>query len=143
MPDRGNVTPIPAYRSRLTARPTVYKGILMRSRLEATFAAMMDENEAAWAYEPKCFADETGQYLPDFSEWDPDHPELQHSYIEVKPFAPPGPETDAIKRRMEIIWSSEPIAALTIWTPTYSWFGNPRYWEPPSDVDGTWELWDE
>lgn len=127
-------------RSRFTARPTLYRGILMRSRLEARFAAQLDADGAAWSYEPQCFADPTGQYLPDFSEWDPAHPEVQHSYIEVKPFAPPGPATEAIQRRMEIIWSSEPVAVLSIWTPKETWFGNPRYWEPASEVDGTWDF---
>lgn len=50
----------------LPARPTIYKGIEMRSRLEARFAAWMDRNEWEWAYEPECFATEEGQYLPDF-----------------------------------------------------------------------------
>ena len=47
-------------------RPTVYKGIQMRSRLEAGFAAWLDGRFIKWHYEPCAFADERGQYLPDF-----------------------------------------------------------------------------
>ncbi|NEA21577.1 hypothetical protein [Actinomadura bangladeshensis] len=50
----------------LKARPTVYKGIRMRSRLEAGFAAWLDETHFDWEYEPCAFATEDGQYLPDF-----------------------------------------------------------------------------
>jgi len=49
-----------------TARPTTYRGIQMRSRLEATFAAALDETGLAWTYEPRAYAGRTGQYLPDF-----------------------------------------------------------------------------
>lgn len=52
-------------------RPTMYAGVQMRSRLEAEYAASVDklwgtEYDRAWKYEPMCYADETGQYLPDF-----------------------------------------------------------------------------
>lgn len=48
------------------ARPTVYKGVQMRSRLEAGFAAWLDRYHFDWEYEPRAFASEEGQYLPDF-----------------------------------------------------------------------------
>lgn len=39
----------------------------MRSRMEAGFAAYLDSLPGVmWAYEPECFANEHGQYLPDF-----------------------------------------------------------------------------
>jgi hypothetical protein len=50
----------------IKARPTIYKGIQMRSRLEAAYAQHLDADNYPWEYEPECFADETGQYLPDF-----------------------------------------------------------------------------
>lgn len=50
----------------LKARPTAYRGIEMRSRLEAKYAQWLDTNGATWEYEPQCFANEDGQYLPDF-----------------------------------------------------------------------------
>ena len=60
------------------ARPTLYKGIQMRSRLEALFAQTLDNAKVAWEYEPGAFADHTGQYLPDFRVG-------LDLYIEVKP----------------------------------------------------------
>jgi hypothetical protein len=53
-------------RNLLRPRPTVYKGIKMRSRLEARFAAYLDNTGDEWVYEPRAYADERGQYLPDF-----------------------------------------------------------------------------
>jgi hypothetical protein len=50
----------------MTARPTLYKGVQMRSRLEAGFAMWLDRCGVAWDYEPNCYANELGQYLPDF-----------------------------------------------------------------------------
>lgn len=123
-------------RSRFTPRPTVYRGIQMRSRLEATYAAEIDAILPFWSYEPECFADVTGQYLPDFYEWVfPDHPEVG-TYVEVKPFAPPGPATEAVQRKMEIIWSSKPDAHLIIWTPVGRWSIC-----PPGDGHSSFKGW--
>lgn len=49
--------------TRYAAHPTLYKGVLMRSRLEARWAAYFDERGWAWVYEP---FDLRG-YSPDFS----------------------------------------------------------------------------
>lgn len=70
----------------MRARPTTYKGIEMRSRTEALYAQRLDENGHTWFYEPRAYADGTGQYLPDFQViqddvWGADH------FIEVKPTA--------------------------------------------------------
>ena len=47
--------------------PTTYNGILMRSRLEAAWAAVMDHYEIEWLYEPEAFKLSDGTlYLPDF-----------------------------------------------------------------------------
>lgn len=48
------------------ARPTKYRGIQMRSRLEASIAQWLDAEGVDWTYEPEAFASEEGQYLPDF-----------------------------------------------------------------------------
>jgi hypothetical protein len=70
----------------LAPRPTVYKGIPMRSRLEAKAAADLDLEGARWIYEPRAYADETGQWLPDFEVWAPGpHGETLHYLLEVKP----------------------------------------------------------
>lgn len=97
---------MPAY----TARPTVYRGIKMRSRLEADFARFLDSPEAeifTWQYEPQCFAGLKGQYLPDFKVNDA-------SYIEVKPAEIARADAEIAIRKMEVIWESEPAACLVL-----------------------------
>lgn len=95
-----------AWHMRYKARPTVYKGIQMRSRLEARFAAYLDGFGRPWQYEPQCFANEDGQYLPDF---------LTHDnagtacYYEIKPTQRQC--LDAIPL-MRIILDSDPTAEL-------------------------------
>lgn len=110
----------------LVARPTTYKGIPMRSRLEARFAAYLDAQGYRWTYEPRAFADDRGQYLPDFELH---YPELSYrAFIEVRPTM-----EAALKGlgRMQIIWSSEPDAALMVVvadTPTVLTAGNGHRW---------------
>ena len=100
------------YDASLRARPTVYRGIQMRSRLEAKWAAAFDKDGHLWEYEPRCFANQRGQYLPDFAvrfRWRSD----ETRYVEIKP-----PQTMAqildVAERMEIIWDSEPDALLLL-----------------------------
>lgn len=113
--DWGNAPFIPA-------RPTLYKGIRMRSRLEADFAAFLDRMEAEWAYEPECFAGDGGQWLPDFG-FAP-HDGRYSLYVEVKPFGllrEWGDEcharVTAIMRRMEI--ARQTYARCHLWL--YFW----------------------
>lgn len=106
----------------IRARQTIYRGIPMRSRLEARAAQTFDSAGFTWEYEPQCFADETGQYLPDFALiGDKIWPRIRDRtmYVEVKP---QHQFTDSdlllqIMRRTEIIWSSEPRAVLVILSP--------------------------
>lgn len=110
-------------RSTLAPRSTTYCGIRMRSRLEASLAAILSDADLEWDYEPECFASEDGQYLPDFAVRSRGGP----VYVEVKgpPIEDPGP----IQRRMEIIWASEPSTRLFLVDSTGEWwFGS----------DGTW-----
>lgn len=52
----------------MKARPTEYKGVHMRSRLEAKYAQWLDSiPRVEWEYEPMCYASDEGQYLPDFA----------------------------------------------------------------------------
>jgi hypothetical protein len=91
----------------ITGRTTLYNGIKMRSRLEASWAAYLDRLGLAWVYEPMCFANQAGQYLPDFRVSDP----AATIYLEVKGrIADP----DALRRRMEIVWDSDPDVYLVI-----------------------------
>lgn len=61
----------------IDAKPTAYKGVNFRSRLEARWAAFFDSYNYRWAYEPI-----------DFGGWSPDFI-LSHGaytdYVEVKP----------------------------------------------------------
>lgn len=91
----------------IPARPTTYNGVEMRSRLEARFAAMLDANRVPWTYEPRAFANQHGQYLPDFRVHD-------NIYIEVRPNVERGM---LAFDRMPIIWDSEPEAILAIVMP--------------------------
>jgi hypothetical protein len=115
----------------LPARPTVYRGIRMRSRLEADFARYLDSDDDArggwlcidegdhWEYEPVCFAGPNGQYLPDFRITGSAYGYADR-YIEVKPPAAayddsPDFSADPIERflkNLEIIWESDPRADL-------------------------------
>lgn len=111
----------------IKARPTLYKGIQMRSRLEADYASSLDRAGRSWKYEPTCFASEGAQWLPDFqaSFGDVD----TSTYVEVKPSgimreleAQGGHAfeqyADEILTRMSVAWLSEPEAVLMLvfWT---------------------------
>lgn len=95
----------------IQARPTTYKGIHMRSRLEARVAAIMDSwTDTTWVYEPRAFANELGQYLPDFRvDGMP-----QAMYVEVKPTLE---SAYRVMPRMQIIWDSDPKAWLCLIVP--------------------------
>src|ERR1022692_3298622 len=102
-----------SYQPFLTARQTSYKGILRRSRLEASGAAQFDRDEAegkilSWDYEPLCFANETDQYLPDFRAL---HPLNGYIYVEVKPSDTP---PEKWQKKMEVILDSEPQGLLIL-----------------------------
>jgi hypothetical protein len=105
----------------IQARRTTYRGIEMRSRLEADYAAWMDRKGRRWSYEPQCFAGPEGQYLPDFCspihQADDPADDLGVVYIEVKPYRDDGEdpdEIDKVLRSMEIILLSEPDAFLEL-----------------------------
>jgi hypothetical protein len=105
------------------ARPTVYKGIEMRSRLEAEWAAHLDDPENGWGrweYEPCAYANERGQYLPDFRLWEND----QLVFLEVKGWLG---DPQPIMRNMEIVLDSEPTALLMLMV------GHPM--DVPADAD--------
>lgn len=105
----------------IKARPTTYKGIQMRSRLEAAWAAHFDKHGWTWEYEPMCFADESGQYLPDFAVRT--SPDMNPTYVEIKPPLPDD-TIRTVARRMSIIWHSEPTVELLICTGDYTVYGN-------------------
>lgn len=121
----------------IRARPTLYKGIQMRSRLEADYAAILDRESNPWEYEPTCFASESDQWLPDFGI---SH-HGTHTYVELKPaylLERKDGETaseytgriDAILTRMTVAWQSEPEACLELVFWTYG------AWEPVLTILG-------
>ena len=131
----------------IPARPTTYKGVEMRSRLEARYAQWLDDFKIAWTYEPRCFASESGQYLPDFQVHDVHiQGKPQVIYIEVKPTFAIARSSLAIER-MTVIWDSDPHAWLVLecgdvgysiiaWPPfTHPQINQSR---PPRTVRGQW-----
>jgi hypothetical protein len=109
------------------ARPTLYSGVQMRSRLEASFAAHLDELGFSWEYEPICFASRKGQWLPDFKCVGVDIlGERRTCYFEVKPHSASGEALAEVHNRAEAsVAASEPTSAVALaigigW-PTVRW----------------------
>ena len=94
-------------------RPTLYKGVTMRSRLEARVAGFLDRERLSWQYEPAVFADERGDYVPDFQVSGLTRAPL---YVDVK--GPPltAADLEAMFDRMTVIWATDPTAALAVWS---------------------------
>jgi hypothetical protein len=115
----------------------------MRSRLEADFARFLDEEHAAlsrftsqrpyWHYEPRCFANERGQYLPDFVVVNGP----RRTFIEVKPESVTGKQLLDALAAMEIVWDSQPDAHLRLVVWTY------KAELPPIELEceRTWAEW--
>lgn len=103
----------------IKARTTMYRGVQMRSRLEADFAAFLDRGGVEWEYEPVCFAGPRGQWLPDFRVLF----NGTRIYAEIKPESLRGDQIDQTLERMSVAWLTEPTAVLhlAIWQ-----FGKPR-----------------
>lgn len=101
-------------------RTTFYKGIKMRSRLEADFASTLGRHGEIWEYEPFCFAADGVQWLPDFRVSYPGQKTAQ--YIEVKPaqlmwqggLASIVGMIDSLLQKMSVAWESEPDAHLLL-----------------------------
>lgn len=95
----------------IPARPTVYNGIRMRSRMEARVAAYLDRCGFPWEYEPEAYGSPDGQYLPDFvMRWD----DGAAMHLDVKGAHPTDAEFDALLRRMMVIRASEPQAQFAV-----------------------------
>lgn len=131
----------------LPARPTYYRGILMRSRLEATVAEWLDARMVKWEYEPARYHGQGSTYLPDFRL-----PEVliegmpQILHLEVKPHRadrqPAGEWVGPLLKSMEWIWQSEPEARLAVTSAHEDTFWRlPITWQSPggwSLIDGLW-----
>lgn len=90
-------------------KPAEYRGVRMRSQLEADFAKHLDNNGLRdWTYEPRTFRGvKDPGYIPDFTVTDAG----RTSYFEVKPTLA---EVKEAARRMEVIWESDPEAVLVV-----------------------------
>jgi hypothetical protein len=107
----------------IKARPTTYKGVKMRSRLEADYAAWLDSTGLRSKYEPECFASGDGQWLPDFGSSLADDGPFT-IFTEVKPVGPLTDwitgsvgwveHADSVLRQMMVAWASRPDAALDL-----------------------------
>jgi hypothetical protein len=96
----------------IPAVPTVYRGVRMRSRLEARSAHALDELGIPWVYEPRTF----GRYLPDFQLW-PGAP--RPWFLEIKPPSVlgdvVGTDLRATLAKMNRIRVTHPDAGLMLW----------------------------
>jgi hypothetical protein len=110
----------------IKARPTLYKGIRMRSRLEAAWAEYADGLGWKWAYEPECFASDGGQYLPDFRLDILDSISGRPIYVEVKPAAvlDTKDKVQLERLRMSVVWDSDRSAVLQMWL----WLNEADHW---------------
>lgn len=112
----------------IAARPTTYNGIEMRSRLEASVAQTFDSSGERWAYEPRCYASEEGQYLPDFEVFG-GH---ARCFVEVKPLIGDPCREQVVEQfaRMAVIRSSIPDAIFVV---IFATFDESRiFWQLPS-----------
>lgn len=109
-------------------RPTVYRDIRFRSRLEVRLAWYLDALGVDWTYEPRVYGPKGSRYLPDF--------EIAVSppiFIEVKPTLA---EVQPAQAKMAVIWQEHPDAVLVVacaerWSFTAARRG------------GDWESWQE
>lgn len=94
------------------ARPTVYRGVEMRSRTEARFAAVLDRVGYTWDYEPRAYGSMRGQWLPDFELTNgvPGH----RSFVEVKPTRD---AAYAAIPKVRVVFASEPDASVIVTWP--------------------------
>jgi hypothetical protein len=89
---------------------TEYNGILMRSKLEADYAAALDRIGADWEYEPRYFGEKGNRWLVDFL--------VNGVWTELKPAGSFGPAAiSAQLRRIAVVWEEDPDATvrLTLW----------------------------
>lgn len=89
--------------------PAEYRGVAMRSQLEADFAKHLDNTGLRdWQYEPQTFRGERDPgYIPDFTVT----LNGRACYYEVKPTLA---EVRAASHRMEVVWETDPDAILVV-----------------------------
>jgi len=108
----------------LKARPTVYNGVQMRSRLEARAAYFLDEVGVAWQYEPRAYKDGPEEYLPDFQI-------APRTFIEVKPANLD--HTEAVSLAIAVLGAARPDFHLWVLLSN----GRALLWRDHADL-GVW-----
>jgi hypothetical protein len=98
----------------LRARPTTYRGVAMRSRLEASVAQYLDEIGFDWDYEPRAYGGTGGQYLPDFVLYGRGLNRDETHVWEVRPTVE---AAFSALTEMLVIWESEPGWRLCVVIP--------------------------
>ncbi len=85
-----NYQPAQKERGGYAPQPTVYQGLLFRSRLEAKYAYFFDKLGLEWRYETEFFSTRHGYYLPDF------YLPALNAWVEVKGTLPTQTEIDKL-----------------------------------------------
>lgn len=105
----------------IEAKPTTYKGVQFRSRLEARWAAFFDSYEFQWVYEPV----DLGGRSPDFL--------LCHAFndlVEVKPII--CFDEDTATKMFRHATGGMILCGLT---PSHCWINYKGWWEEFAFVD--------
>ena len=90
-------------RDKLKAIPTLYSGVMFRSRLEARWAVYFDTLGIPWEYEPEQFKLCTGeQYIPDF-RFGPTGDVTSSYFAEVKPHGDPFSKSRLLAARIVLL----------------------------------------
>lgn len=113
----------------IDSTPTEYRGIQMRSKLEADFAGHLDRLGVDWKYEPEIFGPRGAGYLPDFLLGSGN----ERTYVELKPTVE---QAEAAKARIAVIWETHPDAVLLIVSAEGNRFYAALRGQP-------WETWQE
>jgi hypothetical protein len=97
----------------------------MRSRLEATWAQWFDNHGFGWQYEPRCYASQNGQYLPDFMLCQ------GNLFVDIKGIMSDHGTRAKLFDRMSIITQSSPdvVLGIGVGNPPENW-SNDRYQTP-------------
>lgn len=123
----------------IEAKPTTYKGVNFRSRLEARWAVYFDMQEVKWVYEPIDF----GSWSPDFLlekgankcqeyAW-----AYRECYVEIKPITKFDQDTGD-----KITKSPAGLVCLFGLTPNHRWFNSKGWWDETASIPNM-SLWDE
>lgn len=122
----------------IQARPTVYRGIAMRSRLEASYAQWLDEIGVLWRYEPNAYAGLGGQYLPDFIVSSPPGDRGRAAGMDVIEVRPTLETAWLALDRIVVVWESRPDAWLIVDVPGVGFYSRAPHFAGWRWVSAPW-----